>query len=564
MRILSCLPLLFGIAAGYSESQINLKERETGAPIATAHAVLREASELALKQGKHEHFWTDRTLLEIGDLQIRTGDFDGALRSLRGSNYPFGRDIGLVRLIEALARDGKKDRALDICRLMVLEGSRDQQYLHEVVQIHWADHLIAKGDFQQAAKIIEKFKSPQDRHEALRKLAIAYGKFGDAALSANHFAAAIDAATGIEDESNRAKALWETAEAQRAGGSTDAAQATLHQLVAKSDSFKDPWVRMTALRECALLSAKLKDFETARRLLDRAVKVYLAADKPNSLAALQNIASAQASVGFIDDARKTASMIEHDKRDFTRDSYREGVLCAIADTQLKAGDVGGAIATALSVKRFVQFRDDVLSSIVAYQINKRDWKAAVATTALFDNSSRKATAVLKVATAMAKSGERKAAISFASQIKLTHESEFRKMFNSALKEEDRGFEYLRPQTWGENYDASDFFTMASHRASVQRTAEVAASALEFAQTLQYQPAQSYAILFNDFYGDVVQTLARTHVMFGNSSEAVAWAKQIGSGDIIPEKDTGDVRWAVERRIHALLGVAEGLLERSGK
>jgi len=60
------------------------------------HALLREASEIALKQGEQEHFWTSRVLLHIGEVQIRAGDLDGALRSFRGSNYDFGRELCIL------------------------------------------------------------------------------------------------------------------------------------------------------------------------------------------------------------------------------------------------------------------------------------------------------------------------------------------------------------------------------------------------------------------------------------------------------------------------------------
>ena len=48
----------------------------------------------------------------------------------------------------------------------------------------------------------------------------------------------------------------------------------------------------------------------------------------------------------------------------------------------------------------------------------------------------------------------------------------------------------------------------------------------------------------------------------DSNEAIAWAKQIGSGDKVAAKENDRVRWAVERRIHALIGVAAGIHDSS--
>src|SRR5262245_23211070 len=91
---------------------------EAGATVPSVQAILREASELALKQGAEEHLWTDRVLLTIGELQARAGDYDGALRSIRGSGYPHGRQIGLLHLTQALALAGQKERALEVSLLL--------------------------------------------------------------------------------------------------------------------------------------------------------------------------------------------------------------------------------------------------------------------------------------------------------------------------------------------------------------------------------------------------------------------------------------------------------------
>jgi hypothetical protein len=101
--------------------------------------------------------------------------------------------------------------------------------------------------------------------------------------------------------------------------------------------------------------------------------------------------------------------------------------------------------------------------------------------------------------------------------------------------------------------------------SIERAAEVAASAMALAQALGQQPAESYAILFSDINAEeVTQALARAHAASGDVNEALIWAKRIGSSDKIKARDDHETRWAVERRIHALIGVAEGILDRSSE
>src|SRR5262249_46011380 len=150
---------------------------------------------------------------------------------------------------------------------------------------------------------------------------------------------------GLKNERERAQALSEIAEAQRLVEATDAAKATARRLVDEAAKFKDPWARVSALREAAVSSAKLNERKTAQTLFAKAMEAQQAVDATNKIGALQQIAVAQASVGFIDDARKTASRIAHNENDFTIDGYRERALCAIAVAQVDAGDDKSAVGT---------------------------------------------------------------------------------------------------------------------------------------------------------------------------------------------------------------------------
>jgi tetratricopeptide (TPR) repeat protein len=554
-----CLLLFFTIAQ-YAAGRAPLKDREADGIDPAIVPILRDASQLALKQGEHESFWTQAVLLQIAKLQIRANDLDGALRSLRGPNGAYIDDSCLSDVVRALARAGKKDRAIEVSRLLNPGWGWTGQRARDVVQFHWAELLIARGDLRQARKAIDEIKSPQERHEALRKLASAHASFGDLAQARKYFIMAIDTAASIDDDFDRARTLQETADAQRLAGLCDDARTTLLRLVENAERHKDRWTRTCALRECAVLAARLNESDSAQNLFDRAIRLHSSVEGSNPFGPLAYIAVAQASAGFIDGARKTALMIKHSDHDFTVDSHRGSALCEIARAQLKAGDSDGAIRTATSIEYFVQYRDDALRSVVAYYIDKREFKAALAATEKFDNTSRKTSAILQVAAGQTRVGDSKGAADAVACVQLTSNSKLRKL----LHPDDKGFEFGQPQSWGENYDADDSFTMASHAMTVRHTAEVAAAAMELAQALQIKPSDSFADFFKDVNEEVVQSLARSHVKYGRPEEASAWAKQIGSDETIPKKDADRVRWAVERRIHALLGVAEGMLERGKK
>jgi hypothetical protein len=505
-------------------------------------AILREACEIALKQDQEQHFWTDRVLLHIGELQIHASDYDGALKSIRGSNYE--RDAGLQHLAEALARAGKRERAFEILRM------QDYGWPENRVHLKWVESLIASGELGRAAKAIQELKYEGQRPEGLRMLAVAYAKSKDSARAKEYFKLSIDTASSLKDDYDRARALWETADAQLAVGQADAAKTTIRLLVEKTE-FKDPWARCGSFVECAVVAAKAKDDETAHRLFRRTIEARDAVDSMNKMNSLMYIAKSQAGVGYIDDALKTASMIT------SRDSYHYQALYAVAVAQLKADDPDAAARTAMSIELYPQYREDVIQEIFNYRMRKKDLRTAEKIAQKMENPSRRATSLLKVALVHANSGERKMAADVAGRIDLTTADRLPVQIRALER-----FNFTLPSTWGVRYDAG-YGTMASYRWSCKLAAEVAGGAMTLAQALGEKPAESYAVLFDDINTDVIiRALARAHAASGDANEALAWAKKIGSDSKADSKDDKSA-WAVERRIHALIGVAEGILERSG-
>src|SRR5262249_57637305 len=118
-----------------------------------------------------------------------------------------------------------------------------------------------------------------------------------------------EAAAEIKGESQRARALWETAESQRLVGAADAAKTTMRRLTDETDKIKDPWARVSALRECAALAARLEDKKMAQSLFGRAEQGCQAIGKRNKLEAIVLIATAQANAGFLENAKKNAATI---------------------------------------------------------------------------------------------------------------------------------------------------------------------------------------------------------------------------------------------------------------
>ncbi len=85
--------------------------------------------------------------------------------------------------------------------------------------------------------------------------------------------------------------------------------------------------------------------------------------------------------------------------------------------------------------------------------------------------------------------------------------------------------------------------------------------MTFFQAIGQEPAQSYHIEFDDIYdGKVLQALARAHAASGRANAALAWANQIGNYATNPTTDY-DQADRIKLRAHALLGIAEGILDR---
>jgi len=171
------------------------------------------------------------------------------------------------------------------------------------------------------------------------------------------------------------------------------------------------------------------------------------------------------------------------------------------------------------------------------------------------NPSEKATALLRVAAAHARGGDTKAAKSIAGTVDVTLTSVF-------LPCDPLKFDYRKPDTWGHLYDAGFAFTMLSHQWDLRRAEELSAAAMTLAQALGEKPPTSYAAAFKDIpWGGVIRALARAHAAAGDPGQALQWARRIGSSETGRSREDDETRRAVDQRIHALIGVAEGIRKR---
>jgi tetratricopeptide (TPR) repeat protein len=523
-------------------------------------AVLREAAQIAACQDEEQGYWRDRVLLQIAEAQIRAGDFDGAEHSINRAKKEYDAPTAAMHLAEALAGAGHCERAFQVLREMGSDYDSRPGYSGDRIRMRWLEYLIATGDLPRAALAVEELKVPSFRPEGLRKLALAYSHGGDSAAAQRCLQDAIVACTPIAAEFTRAECLWQIADAQIALSEAECASSTIDQLVALADSFTDGWGRVTALHEAATRTAQLGDREKARRRFQKAIDARASITPPtplpatNRIRALVTIAKAQAALGYLDDARDTAERIKRNNPGNTYDSDLEEALFSVAVAQATSGDVSGARATLRSFRNSDPYETEILVDRVRIEIQHGQVAESLATAQQIPRFSYKAIAFLNIANEHAEAGDKMTAQAVAGQIHLTREDH--RVFLPC----DQGpFDYRRPRTWGIEYEASS--TNSSRHAAIQAASEVAAAAMTFSLTLGEEYAESYAIMFKDFDCEVTQALARTHVVRGDTHEALAWAENIGSNQKIKSADDAAEVFSVQRRIHALLGVAEGILDK---
>lgn len=524
--------------------------------------ILEEAGKIARRQGADENFWCERALALIAGLQKDSGDFDGALRSIESFKGTYCGRAVLVDVAEAMARAGRKKSALVVLNRLGADHGWSQSHLDDGVAMNCLHHQIAAGDLRGAAKAIGGLKLPKSRAAGLTQVAEAYAKAGNAAATSRFFRQALDASARIPDEYGRATALLEIADKQIAVGLALVGRSTILQLVKKAKTFRAAWASIYALRESGVRMARMRDRKEANRLFQQAIEGRLAIRgtfaKRNRITALNLIAQSQATAGYFDEALRTARLIKHSEEDFTRDGHREEALCAIAIARARAGEFDAALATALSIEHFVQYEHDALLEIIAIRIRAENLKAALKVAEKVSNPSKKATALLRVAAAYAKSGQKQTARRIAGGIRLTNASLF-------LPVKRVEFDYAKPSTWGHLYDSRSYSTATVHMMVSQRAQEVAAAAMTLAQVLGEKPSAPYAAAFKDILSaDIVRVLARAHAETGDPEEAIRWAGRIGSAVKILSREDNITRNMVEQRIYALIGVAEGILLRQGR
>ncbi len=553
----------FSLSADHAGS--NGAERKKSPDSLRVAALLKEATEIVLKQKQAQRDWYHGLLWEIGKVQIQAGDLEAARECFSKTNYG-SEHFFLTDIAEVVARRGHLKQALEMLPPVTTNGCNGSKkdWRDDRLRLAYLDSRLSRGDLQQARQILEDFKAAASRSASFQKLAVASMKQDDKAEAKSHFQSAVAAAESIKDEFDRARALCRIADSQIELADSDAAAATIQRLLRQADSFNEGSAKEAAIREAAVLAAKTGDRTNAQRLFERALKRLIEIESPSRLLEekkgyyLKRIAMAQASVGYFHDARRTASLIDQSSDDSPSYMDAKSAFCEISLAQSRAGFMNGALETAQEIDHF-QYEATAFEEIVSAQIQRGDRNAALAAAEQIGISIEKAIAQLQIAIACEKAGDQAAAKEIAAGIRLEQHEENRSIYQA----EPVMFDYSNPRTWADLYEHP--------RTSVfsRRGAELASAAMTLSLMLDLQHKKPFEELFCDIRRpDVIRALARAHAKTRDADQAFEWARQIGSDAIVPphdDDDYADEQWqariALNKRVLALIGVAEGILDK---
>jgi tetratricopeptide (TPR) repeat protein len=537
-----------------------------------ARPLLKEVGLLANRFKSVPSFFIDRVPLRILKAQIRAADLDAASMTVRDISSGYDAKQLVIELGESLARRGRRKDAEAVIQTIHINACSEQERLDERTQLAdqirlaYLEHEISVGDFGGATKTQQEILSADLRPLGLSKLAVGYAKRGKAANAKQFFRDAIAASIGIQfkelpigyadfpEESSQLHALCVVCDEQIGVDDYEGAAATLEKLVSHADSFKSHFSQIDAFYEAGLRQAKLGHRPLARRLygwaidLRESVKSSGADWAEGRARRLARIAKAQAALGDVSDATATLGLITGDRAR----GYQESADVAVA--RARAGDVAGATAAVLSFD--FKTRKKALNGILTVQIEKGDLDGALATAEKIDDNLEQTIARLAIATVYARQSQNVFAAWTVAQIHLPGPW--------GLEGKRADYDFQRARSWGEIYDNPMAAGLAWSFECDRRAARLAAASMILSQSLQQRPREPYATAFAGFGPDVILAVACAHAQSGSPREALAWARQIGATE--PTQGVEDWRQheAILQRIAALLGVAEGILEREGK
>jgi RNA polymerase sigma factor (sigma-70 family) len=434
------------------------------------------------------------------------------------------------------------------------EGQHRNRALAEiaVLQTRLGDREAARETFRKARALVEELGDEAKVWE-VRELARAFaraGEAGEAEALANAIPVSVANFRG-KDGGFRDMVLQECATAlAEARYGEDA----LRLADAIADKAAHAWVRPMVLTKLALAQAKAgqirKALRTADAIKDTQARVQALAgyvysnptfsERPDE----PGVALRQAEAGDPAGARQTLEKTAALARGLDEGKGRGPALAAVASAWARLGDLAKARDLVKAVNAG-QWRDISLATLARAQAAAGRAKAAARTVEQIPDPGRRVEGLCQLGMGLARAGDRKAA-----------DAALQQAYGEVLglPEQERELHmHLVASARAIAGDYADALKLVKLRLPLNATVTYSNIAYEQAKAGHFKEALKTAndhLGGNDFwYGNTVQGIARLQAERDGVAAALAWARRL--------------TWA-RARGQALLGTAEGLVERTGK
>ena len=456
-----------------------------------------------------------------------------------------------------------------------IPGSLDTVELLNQNHADWRDHDVlpkvaaaqaAEGNLSDALRTAESLEQKW-RHRCFIAIASAQVTAGNNKASLNTLSIALKLARGIENDYERTQILPQIAELQASAGETSAAKATLIEAERATETTNDgPFITAAAWRRIAIARFALHDRRGAQqsmqRAIDNAEKIEGPLGRANRAGALRQIALAWANAGEFALSCRVAELIPAPK-DGEMLWTRGEAFYELAQAQIRADDLKGALESAREAVPVNDWKNSLLVQISMLQAEKGDQESARSTAnQITDNNSRRAEAMLRIATVLAKSRNNVAVREIVDSLP--------KMKTWFIGD---AFDLNRPDTWAREYEYRGFSTNAIRHANAKYAGDLAAAAMGFHLATRKDVNADFAKSFHELKFSIIRPsklrkISAAQSEAGDVSGALSWIGKLDSIKEVPDYVSGDEDrrefWkqiVVQNRIQARLGVADGVLRR---
>jgi tetratricopeptide (TPR) repeat protein len=351
----------------------------------------------------------DTALRGIAVVQAEAGRVDAALETAALIGDEYLRTGAWREIAVAQARVGNREVANKLLGqvLQTVAAFKNVHLIRVDALIATAEAQAQIGDVSGALKTAVSVGNLRGKAEALRNIALVQVKGGD-------LQGAIVTADTIVDDRIKAQALRGIAAARAETGDRDGAL----QIAA---GIRDPYLKAGAFQKIAVAPSILKDRAGATEILKQALDIAGTIPNENEKAdALGGLTLAHAEIGDVPGAFKTAALIENVFAGKPLSEVavisKSEILRAIAIAQARAGDNQRAAQTVGTIVT-PYMQASALAEIAVAQAERGDQITAGATlrkalqvAAAIREFSAKVPALLGVAQAQAKVGDRAAAV----------------------------------------------------------------------------------------------------------------------------------------------------------